>query len=105
MMEQRFAFARRAGLLAVTLLAVNCSDSVGPKRNAVGSPAFSFSPNGITLNTHSGALGYQATTNIIKGFDAAHPRNGDAIIASVYWVNGGNRANLVAAVTDHRTDA
>jgi PKD repeat protein len=103
---------KRAGLLATALLALSCSESVGPGRGSPGAPLFSFSPNGITLHTDNGALGYSGRV-IRKGFDhrdangrVINPLPGDAVVATFYWITPtGNSSNIIASVRDVYTDA
>jgi len=100
-MVKHSTIVRRAGLLTTALLALSCSESVGPERGSPGAPSFSFSPNGITLNTDNGALGYSGRL-IRKGFDRGNPHNGDAIIATFYWIGS---TNTITSVRDVLTDA
>jgi len=103
---------KRAGLLAIALLAVSCSESVGPERGSVGAPLFSFSANGITLRTDNGSLGYSGQV-IRKGFDhqdanhrVINPLPGDAVVATFYWITPtGNSSNIITSVRDVYTDA
>ena len=100
-MVKHSTIVKRAGVLTTALLAISCSESVGPERGSPGAPSFSFSPNGITLNTDNGALGYSGRV-IRKGFDRGNPHNGDAIVATFYWIGS---TNTVTSVRDVLTDA
>src|SRR6266511_977740 len=89
---------RRAGLprvLAAALFAAACSDAVSPptpsERGGLGRPLFSYSPNGIQVDTINGAPTVNGSLNengryLAKGFDHGNPTVGDAIIATFYWV-------------------
>src|SRR6266699_1517496 len=89
-----------ATLLAAGLLAAACSESTNPER-AFAPPLFSFSPSGITFD-RSGSTLNESGRMFRKGFNPTNPRNGDAIIVTLFWVG---ETYLVDSVTDHLVDA
>src|SRR6266576_1024293 len=104
MRNNRQTVARCGGLLAFTLLAVSCNDSVSPPRHAdIGPPRFSYSANGNELNRVIGTLN-ESGTRLGKGFDAGNPHHGDAIVATFVWVSS-TTTNIVDSVTDNLNDA
>ena len=103
MRNNRQTVARWVGLLAFTLLAVSCNDSVSPRHADIGPPLFSYSANGNQLNRVIGTLG-ETGTRLGKGFDAGNPHHGDAIVATFVWVSS-TTTNIVDSVTDNLNDA
>ena len=91
-------------LVAAALLAVACSDAVGPERRAPRAPQFAAASSGIVLDQSNGTLSTfpSGTTRIIKGFNPTNPHLGDAIIATFFWLGS---TNIIDSVTDHLTDA
>ena len=103
MQNNRQTVARWVGLLVLTLLAVSCNDSVSPRHADIGPPLFSYSANGNQLNVVIGTLG-ESGTRLGKGFDAANPHHGDAVVATFVWVSS-TTTNIVDSVTDNLNDA
>ncbi len=97
---KRTRVASRAGL-AVVLIAIACTESIGPERRNPGVPMFSYSANGITLNKQNGALGGSGQL-LIKGFNPTNPHHGDAIIATFFWLGS---TNIIDSVRDVLTTA
>ena len=101
---KRARVASRVGL-AVVLIAIACTESVGPERRNPGVPLFSYSANGITLDQQNGALGGNGQL-LVKGFNPTNPHHGDAIIATFYWINpSGSTGNIIDSVRDVLTTA
>jgi hypothetical protein len=90
------------GVTAV-FLAVSCTESAGPEavKRQPGVPLFSYSPSGITLDREVGTF-MQSGTLLIKGFNPISPHNGDAVIATFYWVGS---TNIIDSVADVMTTA
>src|SRR6266699_6623682 len=84
-----------ATLLAAGLLAAACSESTNPER-AFAPPLFSFSPSGITFD-RSGSTLNESGRMFRKGFNPTNPRNGDAIIVTLFWVGETNLVEWVHA--------
>ena len=63
-MRTRRTWASYSGMVALALLAVSCTESVAPERTRVA-PSFSYSPNGVTPNRSSSAMG-QSGSLIVK---------------------------------------
>src|SRR5690242_1125382 len=105
MRNNRQSVARWVGLLAFTLLAVSCNDSVSPppRHAAIGPPRFSYSANGNQLNRVIGTLSENGT-RLGKGFDSGNPHHGDAIVATFVWVSS-TTTNIIDSVTDNLNDA
>src|SRR6266850_4848963 len=80
-----------SGLLAVAL---GCSESVGPQNPSLGGLRFDVAAGSV-----NGTLG-QSGTLLIKGFDGANPRQGDAIIATFVWLGS---TDIIDSVTDVET--
>ena len=97
---KRTRVASRAGL-AVVLIAIACTESIGPERRNPGVPMFSYSANGITLNKQNGTLGGSGQL-LIKGFNPTNPHHGDAIIATFFWLGS---SNIIDSVRDVLTTA
>jgi hypothetical protein len=95
-MQNRIPFVSRAGLVAVALFAISCTDSVGPERRHADTPSFSFSANGITLNRSAGVLNGGGQL-LIKGFNPTNPHHGDAIVATFFWLGS---TNIIDSVVD-----
>lgn len=87
----------RAGLVAVALVAMSCTESVSPERSRY-TPSFSYSPNGVTLNKSIGSMGHTNTQLLVKGFNPTNPHHGDAIIATFFWT--GPSVNIIDSVVD-----
>jgi len=83
-MDKATTVASYAGLLAVALFALSCTESISPERSG-SAPSFSFSANGITLSRSAGTLN-QSGQLLIKGFNPTNPHHGDAIVATFFWL-------------------
>src|SRR5712692_10331697 len=90
-MVKQTTVAGLSGLVAAALLVAACSESVGPQRTGLRSPAFDV--GGDQLN---GTLN-ESGTMLIKGFNPANPHHGDAIVATFYWLGS---TNIIDSVTD-----
>src|SRR5437016_3462836 len=88
--------ARVAGLLTVTLLAVDCSESLGPGGPHTGRADFAAMASGITLDQFNGTMN-ESGTMLIKGFNPTNPHQGDAILATFFWLGS---TNIITSVTD-----
>jgi hypothetical protein len=66
-----------------------CTETVGPRRTGLGSPAFA-------LDQSNGTFG-ESGRMLIKGFNPKNPHVGDAIIATFFWVGS---TNIIDSVTD-----
>jgi hypothetical protein len=95
-------FAKPAALVAAALLAASCMESAGPRNGErqPGAPLFSFSPGGITLDRENGTFNQRGIPLLIKGFNPISPHNGDAVIATFYWVGS---TNIIDSVRDVMT--
>ncbi|HMG18862.1 MAG TPA: PKD domain-containing protein [Gemmatimonadales bacterium] len=89
------------GLLTAVMLAVSCTESAGPPPEGGNpdAPRFSFSANGITLNREIVTFS-QSGRLLIKGFDPVSPHNGDAVVATFYWLGS---TNIIDSVVDVMT--
>ncbi len=86
-----------AGLIGAVVLAAACRDAVNPpEQGGPGTPLFSYSANGITVNQVNGSPGYNGRL-IIKGFNPTNPHHGDAIIATFFWLGS---TNIIDSVVD-----
>ncbi len=90
-MVKQTTVAGLSGLVAAALLVAACSESVGPQRTGLRSPAFDV--GGDQLN---GTLN-ESGTMLIKGFNPANPHHGDAIVATFVWLGS---TNIIDSVTD-----
>src|SRR5437773_3444586 len=94
-------------LMAMALLAVGCRDAVSPSPHGLGAPAFATTAGaGIALDQQNGAFGdaipwSNGGSHVGKGFDPQNPHNGDAIVATFFWVGS---TNTIVEVTDHLSD-
>src|SRR5258706_139183 len=89
-----------AGALAV--LALGCSESAGPERNALRPPALATAAStGIVLDQSAGVAG-ETGIEIGQGFNPTNPHRGDAIIATFFWAGS---TNTITKVFDHLSDA
>ena len=91
-MHRSTPFAGTLGLLAITLFATSCSDSVSPAPGFLGTPMFS-----AALDEHNGTFN-ESGTSLVKGFNDTNPHRGDAIIATFFWLGS---TNIITSVTDH----
>lgn len=95
------------GFLVIAVLAAACSEPTSPAVRAPSFPAFARVPvplapgsSPITLDQQNGLL--NETGNFYrKGFNSTNPHNGDAIVATVFWVGTG--PNIVDSVFDIMT--
>ena len=95
-MDRRTTIASRAGLLAAALLALSCTEAVGPDRSP-GLPSFATTAgSGITLDQLNGTLN-ESGNFFIKGFNNTNPHHGDAIVATFFWLGS---TNIIDSVTD-----
>ncbi|HVH09642.1 MAG TPA: hypothetical protein VM736_07585, partial [Gemmatimonadales bacterium] len=85
-------------LIAAALLAAACSDAVGPARLRPGFAA-TAPTTGIALDQRTGALSETGTV-LGQGFNPTNPHNGDAIIATFFWVNSTTPHVTITSVTD-----
>ena len=98
---RRGPVARFRVLLAVSLLALGCGESVGPEHPGLGTPSFAAAaPGGIALDQVNGTLGEQGTV-LRKGFNPINPHRGDAIVATFFWVGS---TNIITSVSDDLTN-
>ena len=95
---------RRAAILgAAVVLAAACTESVGPRREAVPSEPLSFATGtaaGITLDQYA-AVTSESYSEIGQGFNPTNPHVGDAIIATFFWRG---TTNTITNVVDHLAD-
>jgi hypothetical protein len=102
--------ARFIGFLLSGVLAAACREPLGPAARAPAGalrPAFAkvaapLAPgsSAITLDQLNGTL--SETNNLYrKGFNPTNPHNGDAIVATVFWLGSG--PNVVDSVVDVMT--
>src|SRR2546427_11368495 len=84
-MDKSATWTGLSGLLAAALLAVGCTESVGPARRGPGTPQFDVAANGIALDQVNGTLPEQGTA-LLKGFNPTNPHLGDAIIVTFFCV-------------------
>ena len=107
-MRQQPTFPARRVLVAVALLAVACTESVGPPpaHDARRTPKLTTTAaaaSDIALDQWNGSLnesGIQPPCSspcIVKGFNFTNPHTGDAIIATFYWVGP---PGIITSVTD-----
>jgi len=92
-------------LMAMALLAVGCRDAVSPSPHGLGAPAFATTAGaGIALDQQNGVFGDaipwgNGGTHVGKGFDPRNPHNGDAIVATFFWLGS---TNTIVTVTERR---
>ena len=102
-MYKRTTWTGLSGLLAAVLLAVSCTEPVGPRPEGrgPGAPRFDVAASGgIALDQLNGKLG--ETTTIWQGFHPTNPHLGDAIVVTFYWIGS---TNILTRVYDHLGDA
>jgi hypothetical protein len=93
----------RSALIAVALLAVGCSEAIGPSHERPGprAPVLDVAATGgIALDQYNGKLG--ETTTIWQDFRPTNPHHGDAVVVTFYWVGS---TNIITRVYDHLSDA
>src|SRR2546423_8930022 len=109
-MNKRITLVGFPAFVAATVLLASCSRPLGPERNNTpGLPRFSLGAPGapgLDLDQWNGSLNESSFNPgtcdgnnpcFIKGFNPQNPQNGDAIIATFFWV--GSR-NIITSVTD-----
>ena len=99
---------RIAALLGASLLVVGCTESLDPGRRAVSAPRFATAAaDPIALDQLNGTFGERGT-QLRKGFNPTNPHNGDAIIATFFWIDptGGllGGGNIITEVNDSLAD-
>jgi hypothetical protein len=90
---------RVAALIGATVLAAACRDAVNPpvpERGGPGTPLFSYSANGITLDTVNGSMREKGRL-LVKGFNHTNPHHGDAVVATFFWLGS---TNIIDSVVD-----
>jgi hypothetical protein len=91
------------GLLAIALYTAACNDVASPSLHAPRIPAADVAAptaSGIMLDQVNGTLNENGTI-LIKGFNPTNPHNGDAIVATFFWLGS---TNIITSVWDHLTD-
>ena len=93
------------------MLAVGCSESLDPGRRAVSAPRFATAAaDPIALDQVNGTFGEGlacAPCNpsvLRKGFNPTNPHNGDAIIATFFWISTPPGGNIITEVNDSLAD-
>jgi hypothetical protein len=87
----RTTIAGFASLLTTAALMAACSDAVGPDRagrGGIGAPLFAVSAGGAVFDQEGGSL-EEYGPQFRKGFDAANPHLGSAIVATFFWYGSG----------------
>src|SRR6266496_3352343 len=106
-MSRRLRFPVLPALVGAALLAVGCSESLDPGRRAVSGPRFATAAaDPIALDQVNGTFG-ESGTQLRKGFNPTNPHNGDAIIATFFWIDptgGLLGGNLITEVNDSLAD-
>jgi len=95
-MRSRRTTARRVLLVTSALAVIGCKETVGPRRGGPGTPLFSYSASGITVNQVNGSM-RESGPLLIKGFNPTNPHHGDAIIATFFWLGS---TNIIDSVVD-----
>jgi len=86
----------------LAVLALGCSESAGPGRNAVRPAELAAAAGtGIVLDQSAGVAG-ETGIEIGQGFNPTNPHRGDAIIATFFWAGS---TNTITKVFDHLSDA
>jgi len=107
-MNTRITTIGLPGLLVGTLLAAGCREGVGPDSRSsrgLGAPQFAVTAgSGITFDRQTSTSGQtgQPCSCLIKGFNPTNPLNGDAVIATFFWLGS---TNIISSVTDHLTNS
>jgi hypothetical protein len=86
--------AKIAGISGLLVVALGCSESVGPENRTLGGLRFD-----VTAGSVNGTLS-ESGTLLIKGFDGGNPRQGDAIIATFVWLGS---SDIIDSVIDVKT--
>src|SRR6266478_5226797 len=95
-MRNRRTTARLVLLVTSALAVIGCTETVGPRRGGPGTPLFSYSASGITVNQVNGSM-RESGQLLIKGFNPTNPHHGDAIIATFFWLGS---TNIIDSVVD-----
>src|SRR5437867_2961404 len=110
-MSRRLRFPILSALVGAALLAVGCSEPLDPGRRAVSPPRFATAAaDPIALDQVNGTFGEGlacAPCNpsvLRKGFNPTHPHNGDAIIATFFWISTPPGGNIITEVNDSLAD-
>ena len=110
-MSRRLRFPVLPALVGAALLAVGCSESLDPGRRAVSGPRFATAAaDPIALDQVNGTFGEGlacAPCNpsvLRKGFNPTNPHNGDAIIATFFWISTPPGGNIITEVNDSLAD-
>src|SRR2546423_12799610 len=110
-MSRRLRFPVLPALVGAALLAVGCSEPLDPGRRAVSPPRFATAAaDPIALDQVNGTFGEGlacAPCNpsvLRKGFNPTNPHNGDAIIATFFWISTPPGGNIILSVTDSLAD-
>jgi hypothetical protein len=105
-MSRRFAFI---GFLSAIVVAAACREPVAPAERAPAHPAFArvaapLAPGSstIALDQFNGFLN-ETGSLFRKGFNSTNPHNGDAVVATIFWLGTG--PNVVDSVVDVMTIA
>src|SRR2546427_9562668 len=102
-MYKRTTWTDLSGLLAAVLLAVSCTEPVGPRPEGrgPGAPRFDVAASGgIALDPLNGKL--RETPNIWQGVHPTNPHLGDAIVVPLSLVGS---TNILTKGHDHLGDA
>jgi hypothetical protein len=103
-MSSRNRFTVLPPLFGAALLTVACTESLGPGPRTVSGPRFAVTAGaGIALDQMNGTLGENGTV-LRKGFNPTNPHNGDAIIATFFWIGSPIGGNIITSVTDYLAD-
>jgi len=92
----RTTIAGLASLLTAAALAAACSDAAGPDRGGFGHPLFAVAPVDAAIDQQGGSLGERGF-QFRKGFDAANPHLGSAVVATFFWYGPGH----ITSVSDN----
>jgi PKD domain-containing protein len=92
----RTTIAGLASLVTAAALTAGCSDAVGPDRGGLGTPLFAVAQVDAALDQQGGSLNERGP-QLRKGFDAANPRLGSAIVATFFWYGSGT----ITSVSDN----
>ena len=95
-MRNRRRTARLVLLVTSALAVIGCTETAGPRRGGPGTPLFSYSASGITVNQVNGSM-RESGQLLIKGFNPTNPHHGDAIIATFFWLGS---TNIIDSVVD-----
>jgi len=103
-MYLRIRFPVRPALVGAALLAIACTESLGPGRRVVRAPQVAAAAgSGIALDQQNSTLGLSGTT-LLKGFNPTNPHLGDAIIATFFWIVSPDGGSTITSVTDRLAD-